>query len=240
VTDPFGISITQQIGGGTPTVSNVTQNAVGGYFTYQDTNPSAAGWRIVSPGQLLGMWNSAGKTGTWLVSVTAWDATLTTMYPAGSEVCPDGTTRQGVVIDLDQLAPVASLAITGYMPGGVGPCIGAADCQTFTIGDVICGKYSVSDEHLGGFYLQAEPTASPSSGFTIDGVSGNGLSYPNPLLPLGGTKSGVWTYNTAGLPACGYTIELFTYDRTIVDCDGPWQNNSRFVGFCLVAPSPGE
>jgi hypothetical protein len=240
VTDPFDISITQQIGGGTVTVSNLTQNAVGGYFTYQETNPSPAGWRIVSPGQLLGVWNSTGKTGTWLVSVTAWDATLTTMYPAGFEVCPDGTTRQGVVIDLDQLAPVASLAITGYMPGGVGPCIAAVDCQTFAIGDVICGTYSVSDEHLGGFYLQAEPTASPSSGFTIDGAPGNGLSYPNPLLPLSGTKSGVWTYNTAGLPACGYTIELFTYDRTIVDCDGPWRNNSAFVGFCLAAPAPGK
>jgi hypothetical protein len=148
----------------------------------------------------------------------------------------DGTTRQGVVIDLDQLAPVPKLEITGYMPGGVGPCILAADCQTFTIGDVICGSYSVTDEHLGGFSLNAEPTPSPGSGFTIDGSAVNGLSYPNPALPLGGTKAGVWTYNTAGLPACGYTIQLFTNDRTIVDCVTDWQNNSQFVGFCLVAP----
>jgi hypothetical protein len=241
VTDPFPISITQQIGGGSPTVSGLTQNAVGGYFTYQETNPSPAGWRIVSPGQLLGMWDSSGKTGTWLITVTAWDSSLTTMYPAGSETCPDGTTRRGVVIDLDQAAPVCvpPLAITGYMPGGVGPCIAAVDCATFTIGDVICGTYSVADEHLGGFSLQAEPTLSPGSNFTIDGIPGNGISYPNPLLPLSGTKSGVWTYNTAGLPACGYTIELFSSDRTIVDCDGPWENNSDFVGFCLVAPKSG-
>ena len=141
------------------------------------------------------------------------------------------------MIDLDQLAPVPALEITGYKPGGVGPCISAVDCQTFTIGDVICGTYSVTDEHLGGFSLQGEPTPSPTSGFTIDGVSGiNGLSYPNPTLPLGGTKSGVWTYNTAGLPACGYTIELFTNDRTIVGCTSNWEDNSKFVGFCLVAP----
>jgi hypothetical protein len=55
---------------------------------------------------------------------------------------------------------------------------------------------------------------------------------------LSGTKSGVWTYNTAGLPACGYTIQLFTNDRTIVDCYTDWQDNSRFVGFCLIAAAP--
>ena len=236
LTDPFGVSVTQEIGGGPVTNFPLPQNAVGGYFTYQDTNPSPAGWRIISPQGVLGVWNTGGKTGTWLISVTAWDATLTTSYPAGSVHCLlDGTTRQGVVIDLDQLAPVPSLDIVGYMPGGVGPCIPAANCQTFTIGDVICGTYSVTDEHLGGFSLNAEPTPSPSSGFTIDGVSGNGLAYPNPLLPLGGTKSGVWTYNTAGLPACGYTIQLFTNDRTIVDCITDWQDNSKFRGFCLIA-----
>jgi hypothetical protein len=238
VTDPFGLAVTQQIGGGTVTSFGITQSAPGGYFTYQDTNPSAAGWRIVSAQGLLGVWNTAGKTGAWLITVTAWDATLTTQYPAGGLVCADGTTRQGVVIDLDQAAPVPMLQITGYMPGGVGPCISAADCQTFTVGDTICGTYSVSDEHLGGFSLSAEPTPSPTSGFTIDGGSGNGLSYP--ALQLSGTKAGDWTYNTAGLPPCGYTIELFTNDRTIVDCYTDWQDNSKFVGFCLVAAKPAK
>jgi hypothetical protein len=131
----------------------------------------------------------------------------------------------------------------------VGPCIPAADCQTFTIGDIICGSFNVYDEHLDGFSLQAEPTPSPTSNFTIavgggSPVAVNGLSYPNPLIPLSGppstsTVSGVWMYNTAGLPACGYTIQLFTNDRTIVDCVTDWQNNSDFVGFCLVAPKSG-
>lgn len=241
VTDPFPISVTQEIGGGATTSFGLTQNALSGYFTYQQTNPSPAGWRIISLQGLLSVWNTTGKTGTWLIAVTAWDATLTTQYTAGTVLCSlDGKTRQGVVIDLDQLAPVSTLEITGYMPGGVEPCIAAADCQTFTIGDVICGTYSVADEHLGGFSLNAEPTPSPGSGFTIDGTAGNGLSYPDAALPLAGTKSGVWTYNTAGLPACGYTIQLFTNDRTIVDCDADWQDNNKFVGFCLVAPTPGK
>ena len=150
-----------------------------------------------------------------------------------------------MVIDLDQLAPVAKpFQITGYIPGGVGPISTAVDCQTFTVGDIIVGTYFVSDVHLGGFSLQAEPTPSPTSGFTVDDLAGNpiaanGLSYPTvPVTTT--TLSGNWTYNTAGLPPCGYTIQLFTNDRTIVDClDTGWQDNSSFVGFCLVAPSPG-
>ena len=95
---------------------------------------------------------------------------------------------------------------------------------------------SVSDAHIGGFSLQAEPTPSPTSGFTVDRAAVNGESYP--AIPVTVTsKSGEWTYNTEGLPPCGYTIELFTNDRTIVSCDGSWENNSKFVGFCLVAKS---
>src|SRR5579863_3376454 len=239
LTDPFTVTIQKQVGGGTPTSAPHTQNAVGGYFTYQQMTPSAAGWNIVSPQGLLAVWNSlTAIEGTWLISVTAWDASKTTQYNAGSFICvADGTTRQGVVIDLDEKAPTASLAITGYKPGGVGPCIPAVDCQTFTVGDVICGTYSMTDAHIQGLSLTAEPTPSPSSGFTVDGTPAiNGESYP--AIPVTVTsKSGEWTYNTAGLPPCGYTIQLSTGDRTIVDCVTNWENNGNFVGFCLVAPA---
>ena len=236
--DPFGITITQQLGGGPVTSTNFTQTATGGYFTYQNATPDPTqGWRNISPDGLLAVWNSLGSTGTWLISITAVDPVTHTNYPAGSIVCTlDGTTRQGVVIDLDQMAPVTDLEITGYMPGGVGPCQPAVNCQTFTVGDVICGTYSVTDEHLGSFSLSEEPFPAPSA-FTIDGAAINGLSYPNPSLPLSGTKSGTWTFNTAGLPACGYTIQLLSGDRTIVSCYTNWENNNAFKGFCLKAPA---
>ena len=246
LTDPFPINIQKQVGGSFPTSTSQTQFAVGGYFTYQQMNPSAAGWNQVSleglggGGNPLAVWNSVVE-GTYLISVTAWDSTKTTSYPAGTFICTsDGSTRQGVVIDLDQTPPSPFLKITGYQAGGVGPVLTAVDCATFTVGDVIWGTYSVSDAHLGGFSLQAEPTPSPTANFTVfDGgtlVSGNGESYPAGNIPTG-TVTGTWQYNTAGLPPCGYTIELFTNDRTIVDCNGSWENNSKFVGFCLVAPT---
>jgi hypothetical protein len=235
LTDPFGITIQKKVGGGTVTSTSHTQNATGGYFTWQQMTPGPAGWNIVSPQGLLTVWNSVTE-GTYQISVTAWDSTKTTSYPAGTFICvSDGSTRQGVVIDLDQTAPMADLVIKGYQSGGVGPIIPSTDCATFTVGDVIDGTYSMSDAHILGFSLQAEPTPSPTSGFTVDGNPGNGESYPS--IPVTVTaKSGVWTYNTAGLLPCGYTIQLFTGDRTIVDCVTNWENNSKFVGFCLVAP----
>ena len=73
---------------------------------------------------------------------------------------------------------------------------------------------------------------------TFTGI--NGESYP--AIMVGATetagiwtKAGVWTYNTAGLPPCGYTIQLSTGDRTIVNCVTNWEDNSWFRGFCLVA-----
>ena len=50
VTDTYSLSITQEVGGGPVTNFGLTQNAPGGYFTYQEMNPSAAGWRTVFEG----------------------------------------------------------------------------------------------------------------------------------------------------------------------------------------------
>jgi hypothetical protein len=245
ITDPFNINILKQVGGGFPTSTTQTQFAVGGFYTWQQMNPSPAGWNSISLASGTGggagpltVWNSVGE-GTYIISVIAWNGT--TSYAAGSFKCTsDGSTRQSVVIDLDQTQPVPGLVIKGYQAGGVGPILTAVDCATFTVGDVIHGTYSVGDAHLGSFSLSAEPTPSSGSNFTVDGVATNGESYP--AIMVGATetagiwtKAGVWTYNTAGLPPCGYTIQLLTYDRTIVNCDGPWENNSAFVGFCLVA-----
>jgi hypothetical protein len=226
--------VDEQIGGGLPTSTNITQTADGtNYYTYQEAPPvPGVGWRTVSPSRLLAYWNTSGKTGLWQISIEAKDPVTNVIYAAGTVLCVlDGTTRQSVVIDLDQAAPVTSLAITGYKPGGAGPCQPAVNCGTFEVGDIICGSYSVSDEHFGSFSLTAEPTGNPAAGFTVDGLPTNGRSYPS--VPTTG-QSGTWTFDTSGLPPCGYTIQLSSGDRTIVSCVTNWQNNSAFVGFCLV------
>jgi hypothetical protein len=151
--------------------------------------------------------------------------TLTT-YVAGTVVCTDGSTRQNVIVDLDQEAPVVhAFGITGYQRGGVGPVLtDVLDCGTFQVGDLIHGEYDVTDEHFAGLGLAAEPLADDgASRFTIAGTP----------TPTG--QSGTWTFNTAGLDPCGYTIQLSTSDRTVGSCNGGWPNNNNFIGFCLVA-----
>jgi len=234
VNDSFPLTLDEQIGAAIPTSTGITQSPDGAdFYTYQEAPPvPGVGWRTVTPSRLLAYWNTAGKTGLWEISIEVKDPVTNTPYAAGGTFCVlDGSTRQSVTIDLDQTAPLTSLAITGVKPGGVGPCVPAVNCATFKVGDVICGTYSVSDEHMSGFSLTAEPTAAPSAGFTVDGLNTNGRSYP--AIPTTG-QVGTWTYNTAGLPPCGYTIQLSSSDRTIVSCGGGWQNNSAFVGFCLV------
>jgi hypothetical protein len=237
LTNGFGLTVDEQIGAGLPTSTNITQNAGdGNYYVYQEAPPvPGLGWRTVSPSRLLAVWNSGGKTGLWEIKIEAQDPVTLATYVAGTVVCTaDGSTRQNVIVDLDQAAPVTTLNITGYQRGGSGPVLtDILNCGTFQVGDLLHGSYSVADEHFGSLSLTAEPIPGGGTGrFTVDGIATNGRSYP--AIPTTG-QAGTWTFNTAGLDPCGYTIQLSTSDRTIVSCVGGWENNSAFVGFCLVA-----
>jgi hypothetical protein len=114
--DAFGLTIDEQIGGGMPTSTGITQSAgPGDYYVYQEAPPvPGVGWRTTSPSRLLAIWNSSGKTGLWRISIEARDPVSLTTYVAGVVTCVlDGSTRQDVIVYLDQAAPVASLQITG-------------------------------------------------------------------------------------------------------------------------------
>ena len=235
--DPFPLTVDEQIGAAIPTATNVTQSADGlDFYPYLEAPPvPGVGWRTVSPSRLLAVWNTGNRTGLWEISIEAKDPVTNVTFAAGTTLCVlDGTTRQTANVYLDQAAPLAALAITGYQHNGVGPVLtDQLDCGTFQVGDVIHGSYSVSDDHFNSLSLTAAPVAGGGAGlFTIDGINTNSRSYPT--VPTTG-QSGNWTFNTAGLAPCGYTIQLHTSDRTIVSCGSGWQNNGEFVGFCLVA-----
>ena len=239
LSDGFGLTVDEQIGAALPTSTNITQTAdlATNYYVYQEAPPvPGAGWRTVSPSRLLAVWNSSGKTGLWKIQIEALDPVTMITYVAGTVVCvADGTTRQDVIVALDQAAPVVtSFKITGYQRGGAGPVLtDILNCGTFQVGDLLHGEYIVSDEHFNGLALTAEPTPDGAPGrFTIDGLVTNSRSYP--AIPTTG-QSGTWTFNTAGLDPCGYTIQLHTSDRTVASCGGGWHNNNEFIGFCLIA-----
>jgi hypothetical protein len=231
LTDSFGVTLDEQIGGGLPTSTPVTQSVDGmDYYTYQEAPPvPGIGWRTVNPSRLLGSWSTAGKTGLWEIMIEALDPVTNTPYAAGTLLCVvDGTTRQNVIIDLDNGVPVTSLAITDVSHDGGVTWTLAVDCGTYQVGDIIRGKYSVSDEHFGSLTLLVEPSG-PANGATV-----NPASRAYPVVPTTG-ETGVWTLNTTGMEPCGYVIWLDAFDRTIVSCDGAWENKTAFVGFCLTA-----
>ncbi len=242
--DSFGVTLEQQIGAALPTSQSVTQSVdADNYYPYLNVTPdAAAGWQEMFPSHLLAVWNTAGKTGKWEIQVEAYDPVGNVQYPAGSLACLGlGTTMTNLVIDLDNAAPLTSLSITGFSRNG-GPVQPAADCGSFQVGDVIYGDYSVSDEHFGSLSLDIEPAAAANGAkvkLSVDGfvtLSTTSRSYPT--VPTTG-ESGQWRLDTAGMDPCGYTVQLLSNDRTIVNCTSPWENNTAFVGFCLVAvPAP--
>jgi len=242
INDAFWVTLDEQTGMGMPTSAPFLQTAdPGNYYTYQEAPPTPSGWRRVSPSRLLGIWNTAGKTGLWEIGVEALDPVTNTPFLAGVKLClVDGSTRQSVVIKLDNAKPVTSLSITGYSNDGkplgdpTKVWLPAAACGTFHVGDIIRGIYSVSDEHFGSFNLTVKPKAASPGDPGAHGTVVNPSHRAYPAVSATG-ENGVWTLDTATMDPCGYTVWLEAFDRTIVSCDGPWENESAFVGFCLVA-----
>jgi hypothetical protein len=178
----------------------------------------------------LGEWlTSPQMEGTWKIRVTAKDMATSppTVY---------GATQPDVVVQIDNTAAIADLAITGatYEGNELPP---AVNCQ-FPVGAILHGTYSVADpgtvpnsptnpQHFGAFSLEVLPsgnTPSPSSSAF-------------PAVPTTG-EAGTWTLDTTGMPPCGYILLLTSCDRTIYDSDvNESLCTNKSVGICLVDPA---
>ena len=134
-----------------------------------------------------------------------------------------------MIICLDQNAPSANVAITGYSHGG-GPVQPAESCGKFQVGDVIHGTYSTVDaeSHFNSFSLGVLPSG--------NAVNPAGGSYPIPPVSTNGA-AGTWTLDTTGMEPCGYVVELVVNDRTIVNSGSIGWYNDNSAGFCLD-PAP--
>lgn len=230
----FTITITQQVGGGLPTQFNLTQSIdpADGFYTYQEQIYTNA-WRLVA-GRVLAQWQtSAPLTGLWEIRLEAKAADGTPLN-AGTILCVDGSTRNTVKVLLDEIAPTAQIAITGFTPGSTvvhpvtdcsaGPTDPATDCGKFQVGDVIFGTYSSFDEHFNLLTLSVLPS----------GNAVNPSSRAFPVVPTTG-ESGTWCLDTTGMAPCGYVVFLETIDRTIVNSGFIGFTNSDSKGFCLEA-----
>jgi len=229
IANDFGVWIEQHIG--ILTQFPFTQQVdLAGYYTYRDYGIGSGTWRrVIAPFVgLLGQWNTAKPlTGRWEIRVEALDTLTNTTYLADTTLCPDATTRQNVIVALDEDVPVAAITITDFSTDNGVTWQPAIACGDFIAGVLIRGTYSVTDEHFGSLSLSVEPPG-PAHGAT---PSPSSRSYP--IVPTTG-ESGTWVLNTTGMDPCGYVVRIDVGDRTIVSANGGWPNSAS-VGFCLKA-----
>jgi hypothetical protein len=101
------------------------------------------------------------------------------------------------------------------------------DCKDFAKGQGIDGHFLARHQHFGYWSLVTKPAS---------------LTPPNPSTATSVTSQtgfapgDAWTLATGGMTPCGYVIELYVYDRTIVG-SSPYAHNTNYddTGFCLRA-----
>jgi hypothetical protein len=121
------------------------------------------------------------------------------------------------MIQLDNTAPTAEIHIDS---GG--------DCKQFGLNSVIDGHFVARDIHFGTFSLQTLPaTLLPPPNELVTATA-----YTSQTAPAPGDA---WSLSTAGMIPCGYVVQLWVYDNTIVG-SSPGSHNANYadVGFCLI------
>ncbi len=225
LSNTFKVWVNEQTGPGVlPKQKKITQTIdSGGYYTYlEDIHGSA--WRKYAVGNILARWVTNGLTGLWEVKIKAKKPDGTIII-GGAIECPDGSTRSIVRLRLDNERPFADVTITGYQRGSDPTVHPAEDCGTFEIGDVIFGEYTATDQHFRALTLSVQPDPNP-----IDPMGPT--TYP--AIPTGGVMNHTWKLDTKKMRACGYTVRLWTEDRTIVNSGHIGWERGGYVGFCLT------
>lgn len=220
VTNSFKLERDQLLNGIWSDLPDIIQSVdADGWYEYQEDLTNGPGNAMILPvGNVLASWNASGLSGLWKLRIRATDPAI-----PGSD-----WTSNVVTVMLDDAAPNAAITITS----GGGPC---AD---FTIGDVISGTYSATDQHFGGLSLSVVPAMGGS--FTSPAPLPAGATMPLARTYAGGVpttgEAGNWSLNTTGMPKCGYVIYLHVGDRTILNSGSVGRHSSAVVGLCLRKP----
>jgi len=138
-----------------------------------------------------------------------WDSSGDDLWEVKIEINLLGSIPDTHLIQLDNTAPVASVDITTL--GG--------DCGKFPVATKLQGNFVALDANFGSFSLCTLP-------------------FPGPITPSSGllpTSAGTWNLDTAGMKSCGYVVELFVADRSIVNSVwGAHNYASASTGYCLI------
>ncbi|MCR3883859.1 MAG: hypothetical protein NUK54_05740 [Methanothrix sp.] len=183
-----------------------------------DRVPDSEGWLGIicdsDPvmGGLYYPWNTGGKNGKYSLRLTVESV-------GGVE-----HVSSPVVVVIDNTPPTAILNLSG-----------TPSCGDITIGDKVTGEITATDEHFYSYQLSYRCGLHPAC--------------PGSILPVrkyaGVSDQGdaglTFTWDTSGLPPCGYEIMLEVWDRTIVNNGRGWgepgyaHRSIDYDFFCLEA-----
>ncbi len=121
-----------------------------------------------------------------------------------------------VKVRVDNAAPTATITMDQ------GPC------SDINIGAEITGSYVTADEHYSHVAI------------SVLG-NGGGVAHLTPSSASAMGESGTWSFSTAGMTACGYVVQLTSWDRAIIGyvsgtayaASGGHHYQPLAIGFCL-------
>jgi hypothetical protein len=151
--DHFVIERSQLQNGIWTTLPDLTQipTAAGWYDYQEDLTYGGANAMITVQGNVLHRWQTAGKSGDWLIK-----AEVTDNPAAGAQF-----SSAPVKVRVDNTAPEVKLSITS----------GGGNCADFMVGDTISGVFTATDTHFGS----ASFDLLPANGGSFTPVS---IAYP--------------------------------------------------------------
>ena len=171
-----------------------------GTFLLVSREPDGNGWINIlcntTMGGLYYPWNTAGKNGKYSLRLTVKDTGGIEHVSSPVVVMLDNTRPE------DNIPPGAALNITSSLV-----------CGDIMIGAMVSGTITATDPHFYSYRLRYESNLA------------HGLIKQRKYMGVSdtGDTSVAFSWNTTGLPACGYRIVLDVWDRTIV-------NNHRAYG----------
>src|SRR5262249_34296621 len=134
----FDVTVDEQFGPGTLTQAPLKQQVdSAGYYTYRDYGVGTNTWRRIAAPYvgLLGVRNTAKPMAAqWKLRIEAFDPSGPTTYMAEVTHCGDGSTRQDVIVKLDEVQPTPSITITDFSTDGGVTWQPAAACDDLTKG----------------------------------------------------------------------------------------------------------
>jgi len=159
------------------------------WYMLVDREPDANGWLSIlcntTMGGLYYPWNTVGKDGKYSLRLTIKDSGGTEHVSAP------------VVVILDNTTPTASLDVAS-----------SPICGDIFAGEIVTGTITATDQHFYSYRLRYESSLTPGVNLITPvrkytGVADNGDTNES------------FSWDTTGLPACGYRLVLEVWDRTI-------------------------